>query len=133
MPTTEGAGVLLSYAERNPSAAATVLLIHDIASDAEALATAADEIARSGARVIAYDRRGYGGSEAPEPYDGTTVAEQSRDAVALLQGLDVAPALGAGEGGGGRVALELAVHEPGLVGGVVARDPPALAFVPEAT
>jgi pimeloyl-ACP methyl ester carboxylesterase len=133
MPTTEGAGVLLSYAERNPGATATVLLIHDIASDAAALAATADAIARGGARVIAYDRRGYGHSEAPEPYGGTTVAEQSRDAVALLRGLDAAPAVVAGDGWGGLVALELAVQEPGLVRAVVARDAPALAFVAEAT
>lgn len=121
----------LSYAELGSGPAA--LLIHDIASDAEALQPLARALADAGARAVAYDRRGYGSSGTPEPYDGTTVAEQSRDAVALLRGLDAEPALLVAEGWGALIALELAVREPTLVRAVAVSDPPAYAFVAEAT
>jgi pimeloyl-ACP methyl ester carboxylesterase len=131
VPAIEGAGVSLSYTEQGSGP--TALLIHDIASDAAALDGLAQALAAAGARALAYDRRGYGSSGAPEPYDGTTVAEQSRDAVALLRGLDAAPALVVGVGWGALIALELAIREPALVRAVAASDPPAYAFVPEAT
>ena len=60
-----------------------MLLVHGLAADAEAMAPVAQALAGE-ARVIAYDRRGYGASGAPEPYRGTTVEEQAEDAAALL-------------------------------------------------
>ncbi len=131
VPVIEGAGVALAYTELGSGPAA--LLIHDIASDAHAFDDLALALTAAGVRAIAYDRRGYGASGAPEPYDGTTVAEQSRDAVAVLGGLSAAPALVVGAGWGGLIALELAVREPALVRAVAVADPPAYAFVPEAT
>ena len=89
-PSVEGAGVALNVVERGSGRA--VLLVHGIASDAQALEPIADALS-SQARVIAYDRRGYGSSGAPEPYHGTTVAEQAEDAAALLRALDPGPAL----------------------------------------
>src|SRR5207237_1407573 len=85
------------------------------------------------ARVITYDRRGYGGSEAPEPYEGTTVEEQAEDAAALLSGLGATPALVVGDGFGALVALDLLKRYPGLVRAAVLSDPPLFAFVPEST
>jgi pimeloyl-ACP methyl ester carboxylesterase len=131
MPTIEGAGVELAYREQG--AGPSVLLIHAIASDSRALEPVASALAGAGRRAIAYDRRGYGASGAPEPYDGTTVSEQAQDAVALLRELGAAPALVVGDGWGALIALDLLVREPDLVRGVVAADPPAYAFVPEAT
>ncbi len=131
MATIEGSGVELTYREYGDGPA--VLLIHGIAADAQALEPLATALAASGGRAIAYDRRGYGESGAPEPYDGTTVSEQALDAVALLRGLDAAPALVVGDGWGALIALELLMQEPGLVRAVVAAEPPAFAFVPEAT
>jgi hypothetical protein len=89
MPTVEGAGVPLAYEERGEGP--TVLLVHGLASDAEAQRPLAEALA-PGARVIAYDRRGYGASGAPVPYEGTTAEEQAEDAVALLRALGAAPA-----------------------------------------
>ena len=82
-PIADGAGVRLSYTERGDGAA--VLLVHGLASDAAAMAPLAPSSPGRGARVIAYDRRGYGASGAPEPYGGTTVEEQAEDAAALLE------------------------------------------------
>ena len=130
MPTVEGAGVPLAYAERGDGP--PVLLIHDLASDAQAQAPLAEALAPL-ARVIAYDRRGYGASGAPEPYEGTTVEEQAEDAAALLRALDAAPALVAGEGFGALVALDLMKRHGGLVHAALLSNPALFALVPEAT
>jgi pimeloyl-ACP methyl ester carboxylesterase len=130
MPTVEGAGVPLRYIERGEGP--PVLLIHGMAADAETLDALAGALAVA-ARVVAYDRRGYGGSGAPEPYGGTTVEEQAQDAAALLRALDAAPAIVAGDGFGALVALDLLKRHPRLVRGAVLSDPPLFMFVPEAT
>jgi pimeloyl-ACP methyl ester carboxylesterase len=130
MPTVEGAGVPLAYAERG--AGPPLLLVHGLASDAEAQRPLAEALA-PGARVIAYDRRGYGGSGAPEPYGGTTAEEQAEDAAALLHALGAAPAVVVGDGFGALVALDLMKRHPGLVRAAVLSDPALFAFVPEAT
>jgi pimeloyl-ACP methyl ester carboxylesterase len=129
-PSVEGAGVALSVVERGSGPA--VLLVHGMASDAQALAPLAEALARD-ARVIAYDRRGYGSSGAPEPYHGTTVEEQTEDAAALLRALHAGPALVCGDGFGALVALDLAKRHGALVRSVVLADPPLFMFVPEAT
>jgi len=131
MPTVEGAGVPLHYTERGDGPA--VLLVHGLASDAQALEPVAEAIAASGARAIAYDRRGYGESGAPEPYGGTSVEEQAEDAAALLRALDAAPAIVAGDGFGSLVALDLAKRHGALVRAVTLSNPVLFALVPEAT
>jgi pimeloyl-ACP methyl ester carboxylesterase len=122
--TAEGAGVELAY--EIDGSGTPVLLIHDIASDRLGLP------AVPGARSLRYDRRGYGGSGAPEPYVGTTVMEQAEDAVGLLRSLELPDAVVAGVGFGALIALDLAVRHAPLVRAVVAADPPLFAFVPEA-
>jgi pimeloyl-ACP methyl ester carboxylesterase len=97
------------------------------------MAPVADALAAAGARVIAYDRRGYGSSGSPEPYEGTSVEEQAEDAAALLRALDAAPAIVAGDGFGALVALDLAKRHAALVRGVVLSNPALFALVPEAT
>jgi pimeloyl-ACP methyl ester carboxylesterase len=82
--------------------------------------------------VIAYDRRGYGGSGAPEPYGATTVHEQTEDAAALVRALDAAPAIVAGADFGALVVLDLLVRHPGMIRGAVLLGPPLYAFVAEA-
>jgi len=122
--TAEGAGVELAY--EIDGSGPPVLLIHDIASDRLGVPVV------PGARCIRYDRRGYGGSGAPEPYVGTTVMEQAEDAAALLRSLDVPDAVVAGIGFGALIAMDLALRHGEVVRAVVAADPPLFAFVPEA-
>jgi pimeloyl-ACP methyl ester carboxylesterase len=129
-PSVEGAGVALNVVERGSGPA--VLLIHGLASDAEAMAPVAQALA-SDARVIAYDRRGYGSSGAPETYRGTTIEEQAQDAAALLGALDAGPAVLCGHGFGALVALDLAKRHRALVRAAVLANPPLFMFVPEAT
>jgi len=125
----EGAGVPLAVTERGAGPA--ILLVHDIASDAEDVAPLAATLADR-ARVVAYDRRGYGASGAPVPYGATTVHEQAQDAAAVLTALGDAPALVCGLGFGALVALDLLTRRPDLVRGAVLADPPLFAFVAEA-
>ena len=122
-PSVEGAGVALNVVERG--AGAPVLLIHGLAADAEAMAPVAQALAGE-ARVIAYDRRGYGASGAPEPYRGTTVEEQAQDAAALLGALDAGPAVVCGDGFGALVALDLAKRHRALVRAAVLCRPAAV-------
>jgi pimeloyl-ACP methyl ester carboxylesterase len=128
MPTVEGAGVPLAY-EDTGTAPPTTLVIHGMAAGAWAAAEVRDALP---GRVIAYDRRGYGGSGAPEPYAATTVQEQGEDAAALLAALDVPRARLVGLGFGGLVALDLLVRRPQLVESAVLSDVPLYAFVPAA-
>ncbi len=131
MPEIEGAGVALHYEERGSGA--PVLVIHGMASDASSWSDALGALAGAGARAIAFDRRGYARSGAPEPYVATTVQEQAQDATCVLDGLGAAPALLVAEGFGALVALELLVRRPELVSGAVLADVPLFAFVPAAT
>jgi pimeloyl-ACP methyl ester carboxylesterase len=126
----EGAGVALNVVERG--AGVPVLLIHGLASDAEAMAPVAQALAAD-ARVIAYDRRGYGASGAPEAYRATTIEEQAQDAAALLGALDAGPAVICGDGFGALVALDLCKRHRALVRAAVLSNPPLFMFVPEAT
>jgi pimeloyl-ACP methyl ester carboxylesterase len=126
----EGAGVPLAVSERGAGPA--VLLVHGMAADAETLAPLGEALADS-ARVIAYDRRGYGSSGAPEPYVATTVEEQAEDAAALLHALDAGPALVCGDGFGALVALDLTKRHRRLVRALALANPPLFMFVPEAT
>jgi pimeloyl-ACP methyl ester carboxylesterase len=129
MPRVEGAGVELAYEEEG-NAPPTTLVVHGMGSSA-----AASRPLRAAlpGRGIAYDRRGYGDSGAPEPYTATTVQEQGEDAAALLAALGVGRARIIGIGFGALVALDLLVRHPELVEAAVLSDAPLWAFVPAAT
>jgi pimeloyl-ACP methyl ester carboxylesterase len=120
----EAAGVALDVTERG-SGPATVL-VHGMGGTDWPL----DELP---GRVIAYDRRGYGASEAPEPYERTTVHEQTEDLAHLIRRLDAAPALVVGADFGALVVLDLLLRHREAARAAVLVDPPAYMFVPEAT
>ncbi len=82
-----------------------------------------------GARTIAYDRRGYGGSTAPEPYTATTIAEQAEDLAAVI-GAAGSPVILVGEGTGAMICLDLMRRRPKLASAAVLVDPPLLALSP---
>ncbi len=129
-PQIEGAGVELDYSEHGHGPA--VVLVHGMASGARDWEPVIEALAGE-ARVIAYDRRGYGASGAPEPYERTTVNEQAEDAAALISGLDAAPAVGVGADLAALVLLDVLRRHPGLLAGAVLVDPPAFMLAPEAT
>jgi len=136
MPTLEARGVELSWSERGRGEA--VLLIHETATTSAAWEPVAAAVADGpqgapGARAIAYDRRGWGASTAPVGYQRTTVEEQSEDAAALVEALELGPAALCGAGLGAVIALDLLLRRPELVAGAVLVEPPVLALLPEAT
>jgi 3-oxoadipate enol-lactonase len=97
----------------------TVVLSHALGCDL----TMWDELARSlseDCRVIVYDHRGHGGSDAPPgPY---TMAELANDAARLLAELDAGPVVWIGLSMGGMVGQELALRHPALVAALVAAN-----------
>ncbi len=125
MAIVEGAGVALACFERGSGPA--VLLVHGMADRAAGWEGTAETLA-AGARAIAYDRRGYGGSGAPEPYERTTVEEQAEDAAALLGALDAVPAVLCGRDFGALVCLDLCKRHGELVRAAVLVDAPVLQF-----
>src|SRR3954470_1237868 len=123
MPTVEGAGVELAYEESGTGP--PVVLVHGTAADR----TVWPDVAPPAARAIAYDRRGYGGSGAPEPYHATTVAEQAEDLAALLYAIHAAPALAVGADFGALVILDVLVRHRDLLRGAVLIGPPVFQLV----
>jgi pimeloyl-ACP methyl ester carboxylesterase len=128
--TVEGAGVELAYEVRGEGPA--VVLVHGMAADAQVWEPVVEALAGR-ARTIAYDRRGYGESGAPEPYERTTVEEQAEDAAALIDALGAAPAVVCGADLGALVCLDLVKRHRDLLAGAVLFEPPLFAFVPAAT
>lgn len=102
-----------------------VVLVHGLSGTAQAWAGVRAPLAQD-FRVIAYDLRGAGRSEAtPGPYSVPLLAD---DLQALIEQLDIGPAALVGHSLGGGVALLVAARRPDLVRCVVAAgvavDPP---------
>lgn len=85
------------------------------------------------ARVVAYDRRGWGASGVPQGYRATSVEEQAEDAAALMAELGIERAVLCGAGLGAVAALDLARRRPEIVAGALLIEPPLFAFLPQAT
>lgn len=117
------AGVSLAYTDTG-SGPATVV-VHGMGAE--------PSVAGLSGRVIAYDRRGYGESEAPEPYTRTTVSEQAEDLAAVVEHLGAAPATLVGHDLGALVVLDVVLRHPDVAGAAVLVDPPAYMFVASAT
>jgi pimeloyl-ACP methyl ester carboxylesterase len=109
-----------------------VLFLHESATTGEVWRPLA-ELLSPGMRAISYDRRGWGGSPAPDTYTRTTVEEQAEDAASLLDERDVSRAMLCGAGLGAVAALDLLMRRPRLVAAAVLIEPPLLAFLPDAT
>ena len=123
--TLEAGGTTLVYEESGSGP--SVVFIHGTAATGSAWRETVDAL-RGEARTIAYDRRAYGRSGAPEPFGGTTVEEQAEDAAGLIAALDAAPTLVCGHDLGGVVCLDLLRRHPRLVHGAVVIEPPLLSL-----
>jgi pimeloyl-ACP methyl ester carboxylesterase len=75
-------------------------------------------------RVVNYDRRGHGESDA-QPEAGT-VHDDVADVAALIEALDVAPAHIVANSYGACIALRLGIARPDLVAKMVCHEPPML-------
>src|SRR5262245_21288567 len=130
MATLQARGVEIAWSERGRGS--PIVLIHETATSAaiwEPLAAALSD----DARVIAYDRRGWDESSAPEDYRRTTIEEQSEDAAALIEATAGGPATVAGAGVGAVIALDLVLRRPDLVSAALLVEPPVLQLLPIAT
>jgi pimeloyl-ACP methyl ester carboxylesterase len=125
MASVEGAGVPLAFTERGAGPA--VLLVHGMADGVGGWDDIVSALEGS-ARMITYDRRGYGGSGAPEPYERTTVEEPAEDAAALMHALEAAPAVLCGRDFGALVCLDLCKRHADLVRAAAVLDAPVLQF-----
>jgi pimeloyl-ACP methyl ester carboxylesterase len=123
---------LWGWRSKAETAGRAVLCLHETATSSEVWRTFAEALAPR-ASVVAYDRRGWGRSGAPDDYRRTTIEEQAADAEAVIASLDAGPVALCGAGIGAVIALELAVHRPELVAVAILIEPPLLALVPEAT
>jgi len=111
---------ILHYSVRDPKSGKaprhTVVLSHALGCDL----TMWDDLANALAvehRVIAYDHRGHGSSDAPDaPY---AMADLADDAARLLRELDTGPVVWVGLSMGGMVGQELALRHPSLVRALV--------------
>lgn len=117
MATATINGVELFYDERGSGP--PLLLVHGTGAYADLWTPVLDGLARS-FRVISYDRRGFGRSAS---VGRVRFADHARDAAALLEHLNAAPATVVGWSGGGVVALELAASAPECVKALVLAEP----------
>lgn len=110
----------LRYSVREPGNGGaprhTVVLSHALGCDMDMWDGLANHLALD-CRVICYDHRGHGGSDAPPgPY---TMAELADDAARLLDELDAGPVVWVGLSMGGMVGQELALRHPQRVAALV--------------
>lgn len=94
----------------------TVVLSHALGCDL-AMWDALAYVLAGEHRVIAYDHRGHGGSDAPA--GDYSMAELADDAARLLRELDTGPVVWVGLSMGGMVGQELALRHPSLVAALV--------------
>jgi pimeloyl-ACP methyl ester carboxylesterase len=123
----EAGGVELAVDDRGDGP--PVVFVHGTAAGRSIWRETIDVLG-DGVRAIAYDRRGYGESGAPEPYTGTTVGEQADDLAALIAALDAAPAVLVGHGLGAMAALDVLLRYGPLSRAAVLIDPPVLWLSP---
>jgi len=110
MPTVQANGIGIYY--ESQGSGRPLLLIGGLGSDITLLHGLIGGLA-GGHRVIAFDNRGAGRSGKPDvPY---TVEMMAADAACLLDALSVERADVVGISMGGKIALELALSDPGRV------------------
>ncbi|MFJ5547506.1 alpha/beta fold hydrolase [Streptomyces sp. NPDC093225] len=113
-------GVGLHYVETGEGD--PLVLVHGSWNDHRSWQAAIEADVRASFRVVAYDRRGHGESEAV-PGQGTRRQDED-DLAGLIEGLGIAPAHVAGNSFGASIALGLAARRPELLRSLVAHEPP---------
>src|SRR5262252_3222970 len=99
-------GTTLYYEKEG--AGTPVLFIAGSTGDAGNFTRAADLLA-SEFTVVTYDRRGNSRSPRPAGWTTTSVSEQADDAAALIEALDLSPAVVFGASAGGPIVLDLMI------------------------
>jgi pimeloyl-ACP methyl ester carboxylesterase len=97
-----------------------ILMIHPSGATASTWGSVIDQLAGLG-RVITYDRRGYARSGG-QPV--RSISRHTADAAAILESLQIPPAVVVGTSAGAAIAVDLAVRRPDLVQAVIAHEFP---------
>lgn len=120
MPTIAANGTTLYYEQRGEGP--PLLFISGGPGDA-GFWTEIGELLAAEYTVVSYDRRGN--SRSPRPENGTAapVEEQADDAAALLEALDLAPAVVHGHSAGGIILTSLALRRPDVLRGAIFHEP----------
>lgn len=112
-------GITMHYEMDGPESAPVVTLSHSLATD---LSMWDPQVAvlKSGYRVLRYDTRGHGGTDAPEgPY---TLEQLAEDVRALLQALRIPKTHFMGISMGGMIGQVLALKNPGMLQSLILCD-----------
>ncbi|WNB86236.1 alpha/beta hydrolase [Cellulomonas sp. ATA003] len=111
--------------------AGPLLLVVGQPMTSEPFAPLADALAAD-RTVVTYDPRGLGRSTVADPTLPVTPERQADDLARVVEVLGGGPADVLGSSGGAVTALALAARHPGLVGVVVAHEPPVTELLPDA-
>ena len=116
---TRANGINMHYALEGPESAPVVTLSHSLATDFS-MWDPQVAVLKSGYRVLRYDTRGHGGTDAPEgPY---TLEQMAEDIKALLQTLGIPRTHFMGLSMGGMIAQVLALKYPSLLRSLILCD-----------
>lgn len=112
-------GITMHYEMEGPESAPMVTLSHSLATDLSMWDTQVD-VLKSRYRVLRYDTRGHGGTDAPEgPY---TLEQLAEDARALLKALGLSSTHFMGISMGGMIGQTLALKDPGMLRSLILCD-----------
>ncbi len=118
MPDIDADGCRLTWSAEGPTDAPALLLLDALGTTVDLWRPQIDHFAAF--RVVRFDTRGHGASDAPPgPY---SLDRLGRDALAVLDAAAARRAYVCGVSLGGQTALWLAVHAPERVSGVVAAN-----------
>ncbi|HZB74385.1 MAG TPA: alpha/beta hydrolase [Nitrososphaeraceae archaeon] len=123
---TEAATIYCEYRGRGP----LLLLIPGAMEDAGFYSTAADILAEK-FTVVCYDRRCNSRSSGNRSVD-MTVAQQARDAAAIIKAMGTDQAVILGRSGGAIIGLELAATKPKLIDFLIVHEAPVIELLPDA-
>jgi len=112
-------GITMHYEMEGPESAPVVTLSHSLATDLS-MWDPQVSVLKSGYRVLRYDTRGHGGTDAPEgPY---TLEQLAEDVRALLQALRIPKTHFMGISMGGMIGQVLALKNPGMLQSLILCD-----------
>jgi len=113
-----------AYEVRTSGAGPAVLLLHGFTGRGADWSPFLPTLRRT-ARTVVVDLLGHGRSDAPTDPARHAIERQAVDLAWILRHLDVGPVVVVGYSMGARVALRLAITEPGLVRGLILESPSA--------
>ena len=120
MPTCDNDGVTLAYDDNGGSGSPAFVFVHGWTCNRSFFAPQFEHFGRDH-RAVAVDLRGHGESTKAKD-DDYTIATFANDVAALIEHLNLAPAVVVGHSLGGIIATQLAASRPDLVAAAVLVD-----------